>query len=70
MNKLINQFNRENSEKSYNLIIKLFGKPKIKINTVERRLSETSIVRNVKYPNSHFLRSTFKLRKISDYFTQ
>ena len=40
------------------------------VNTVERRLSETSIIRNAKYPNPHFLRSTFKKRKISDYFTQ
>ena len=38
--------------------------------TVERRLSETSIIRNVKYPNPHFPRSTLKQRKISDYFTQ
>ena len=30
----------------------------------------TSIIRNVKYPNPRFLRSTFKQRKISDYFTQ
>ena len=30
----------------------------------------TSIIRNVKYPNPHFLRSTFKQQKISDYFTQ
>ena len=38
--------------------------------TVERRISETSIIRNVKYPDPHFLRSTFKQRKISGYFTQ
>ena len=30
----------------------------------------TSIIRNVKYPNPQFLCSTFKQRKISDYFTQ
>ena len=29
----------------------------------------TSIIRNVKYPNPHFLRSMFKQRRISDYFT-
>ena len=30
----------------------------------------TSFIRNVKYPNPHFLRSMFKQRKISNYFTQ
>ena len=39
-------------------------------NTVESRLSETSIIRNVKYLNPHFLRSTFKQQKISDNLTQ
>ena len=30
----------------------------------------TSIIRNVKYPNPHFLRCMFKQWKINDYFTQ
>ena len=45
--------------------------PKTLVNKYSRTsIIRTSITRNVKYLNPHFLRSTFKQRKISDFSTQ